>query len=323
MWQISIKDVENIRIGQAENLSAGTGCTVVICDRGAPTGLDIRGGGPATRETGLLSPLASADKIHAIVLSGGSAFGLDAAGGVMRYLEERHIGFDVGVTKVPLVCQSSLFDLTVGDCAVRPDAHMAYAACVASEKGNYRDGNYGAGTGATVGKYRGMSYCMKSGIGSHAVQIGELKVGALVAVNALGDVYDWKTGKMVAGMLNGEKIGFRPTVEDMYAGYTVIENKFTGNTTIGIVMTNACFDKSRLCKIAGMAQNGVARSIHPVHTSADGDSVYAMSVGTVQADMDMVGTLAADVMSEAILSAVKNAETAYGYISVNDFLTEY
>ena len=129
MRQISIKDVENIRIGQAENLSAGTGCTVVICDRGAPTGLDIRGGGPATRETGLLSPLASADKIHAIVLSGGSAFGLDAAGGVMRYLEERHIGFDVGVTKVPLVCQSSLFDLTVGDCAVRPDAHMAYAAC--------------------------------------------------------------------------------------------------------------------------------------------------------------------------------------------------
>ena len=124
-------------------------------------------------------------------------------------------------------------------------------------------------------------------------------------------------------MLNGEKTGFRPTVGDMYAGYTVIENKFTGNTTIGIVMTNACFDKSRLCKIAGMAQNGVARSIHPVHTSADGDSVYAMSVGTVQADMDMVGTLAADVMSEAILSAVKNAETAYGYISVNDFLTEY
>ena len=161
---------------------------------------------------------------------------------------------------------------------------------------------------------------MKSGIGSHAVQIGELKVGALVAVNALGDVYDWKTGKMVAGMLNGEKTGFRPTVEDMYAGYTVIENKFTGNTTIGIVMTNACFDKSRLCKIAGMAQNGVARSIRPVHTSADGDSVYAMSVGTVQADMDMVGTLAADVMSEAILSAVKNAETAYGYISASDFL---
>ena len=131
-------------------------------------------------------------------MSGGSAFGLDAAGGVMRYLEERLIGFDVGVTRVPLVCQSSLFDLTVGDCAVRPDAHMAYAACVASEKGNYRDGNYGAGTGATVGKYRGMSYCMKSGIGSHVVQIGELKVGALVGVNALGDVYDWKTGKRTA-----------------------------------------------------------------------------------------------------------------------------
>lgn len=220
------------------------------------------------------------------------------------------------------VIEERRLDLTVGDCAVRPDARMAYAACVASEKGNYRDGNYGAGTGATVGKYRGMSYCMKSGIGSHAVQIGELKVGALVAVNALGDVYDWKTGKIVAGMLNGEKDGFRPTVEDMYAGYTVIENKFTGNTTIGIVMTNVCFDKSRLCKIAGMAQNGLARSIRPVHTSADGDSVYAMSVGTVQADMDMVGTLAADVMSEAILSAVKNAQTAYGYISTSDFLCQ-
>ena len=323
MKTISIKDIEGIRIGNAQNFIGGTGCTVILSETGMCAGLDVRGGGPASRESELLKPLAAAQSIHAVLLGGGSAFGLDAAGGVMQFLEEKGIGFDVGVTKVPLVCQSDIFDLTVADAHVRPDKEMGYEACKGAYADNYQDGNFGVGTGATVGKFRGMDYCMKSGIGSHAVQIGELKVGALVAVNALGDVYDWKTGKMVAGMLNGEKTGFRPTVEDMYAGYTVIENKFTGNTTIGIVMTNACFDKSRLCKIARMAQNGLARSIRPVHTSADGDSVYAMSVGTVQADMDMVGTLAADVMSEAILSAVKNAETAYGYISANDFLTEY
>ena len=176
MREISITELQNLKIGQAENAQAGTGCTVFLLgENGAPVGLDVRGGGPASRESELLKPTAAAQVIHAILLGGGSAFGLDAAGGVMRYLEEHDIGFDVGVTKVPLVCQSDLFDLTVGDAHTRPDAAMAYQACVNAETGNYRDGNYGAGTGATVGKLMGMPHCMKSGIGSYAVQVGALQ----------------------------------------------------------------------------------------------------------------------------------------------------
>lgn len=319
MKEISIKEIENIKIGQAEDAAAGTGCTVVICEQGAPAGLDVRGGGPASRESELLKAEANAQFIHAVVLGGGSAFGLDAAGGVMKYLEENDIGFDVGVTKVPLVCQASLFDLTVGDTYRRPDKQMGYDACEnAQNGGNYQDGNHGSGTGATVGKFYNMDYCMKSGIGSYAVQVGDLKVGAIVAVNALGDVYDWKNGQQVAGLLNEAKTGLRPTTEEMYKKYTVVENKFTGNTTIGIVITNAKFEKAKLNKIASMTHNGYARAIRPVHTSADGDSIFAMSVGQVAADMDMVGTLAADVMAEAILRGVRAAESAYGYPAVKD-----
>lgn len=318
MQEIKITDIKGIRIGQAENAEAGTGCTVVISEGGSPVGLDVRGGGPASRESELLKPLASAEVIHAVVLAGGSAFGLDAAGGVMQYLEERGIGFDVGVTKVPLVCQSDLFDLTVGDPLVRPDRAMGYAACVAAEKGNYKDGNHGAGTGATVGKLRGMDYCMKSGIGSYAVQIGELQVGAIVAVNALGDIYDWKTGKVVAGQLNEDLTTPGAGMEELYRRIKPIENRFTGNTTIGVVLTNGKFTKTQLCKIAGMTQNGYARAIRPVHTSADGDSIYAMSVGTVDSDIDVVGSIAADVMAEAILRAVNSAESAYGYPAMKD-----
>ncbi|MDD2959365.1 MAG: P1 family peptidase [Lachnospiraceae bacterium] len=318
MEKILISDIKGIKIGQAENAQAGTGCTVVICEAGAPVGLDVRGGGPASRESELTKPLASADRIHAVVLAGGSAFGLDAAGGVMEYLEEHGIGFDVGVTKVPLVCQSDLFDLTVGDTFVRPDKKMGYEACVNAEKGNYKDGNFGAGTGATVGKLYGMDYCMKSGIGSYAVQIGELQVGAIVAVNALGDIYDWTKGRKIAGLLDESKAGFRSTVDEMYKNYEVVKNKFTGNTTIGIVLTNAEFQKTELTKIAGMAHNGYARAIAPVHTSADGDSIYAMSAGSVKADLDMVGTLSADVMAEAILRAVRASESAYGYPSAKE-----
>ena len=278
----------------------------------------MRGGGPASRESELLKPTAAADSVHAVLLSGGSAFGLDAAGGVMKYLEERDVGFDVGITKVPLVCESCLFDLTVGDKDIRPDKEMGYAACVNAEAGNYRDGSVGAGVGATVGKLYGMDYCMKSGIGSYAVQTGELQVGAIVAVNALGDIFDYKTGKKIAGLLNEEKNGFRSTTDEMLKNYSVKENKFVGNTTIGVVITNARFNKTELNKIASMTHNGYARSIDPVHTSADGDSIYAMSVGEVSADMDMVGTLAARVMAEAIVKAVKNAESMYGYKSAKD-----
>ena len=319
MKEIPVTSIENITIGQAENAKAGTGCTVFVSRDGMAAGLDVRGGGPASRESQLLNPLMSAQVLHAVVLAGGSAYGLGAADGVMRCLEERGIGFDVAVTKVPLVAQSDLFDLTVGDGSVRPDAAMGYeAAKRALEDPNYRDGSFGAGCGATVGKIGGMETCMKTGIGSYAVQLGDLKIGAVVALNALGDVFDWKTGRQVAGLLTEDRTGLRSTTEFMQRSIEVVENRFTGNTTLGIIITNAAFQKPALCKIAGMAHDGYARSIRPVHTSADGDSIYAVSVGNVSADQDLVGTLAADVMSEAILRAVDHAESGYGFPSASE-----
>ena len=318
MREIPVTQI-GVKIGQAEDAAGGTGCTVFICEEGMRAGLDVRGGGPASRESELLKPLASAQVIHAIVLAGGSAFGLGTANGVMSYLEKRGIGFDVGVTKVPLVVQSDLFDLTVGDAFARPDAAMGYeAAKRALEAPNYRDGNYGAGCGATVGKCEGMDFCMKTGIGSYAVELGPLKIGAVVAVNAFGDVFDWKTGQKVAGLLTKDKKGFRSTVDVMKEKVVPIDNRFVGNTTLGVVMTNADLNKTQLCKIAGMAHDGYACSIRPVHTSVDGDSIYAVSVGNVKADQDLVGTLAAEVMSEAILRAVFSAESAYGFVSAKD-----
>ena len=317
--EIPVTDIQNIRIGQAENAAAGTGCTVFICENGMRAGLDVRGGGSASRESELLKPLAAAQYIHAIVLAGGSAFGLGAANGVMEYLEARDIGFDVGVTKVPLVVQSDLFDLTVGKCSVRPDAAMGHeAARRAMEDPNYQDGNYGAGCGATVGKICGMSTCMKTGIGSFAIELGGLQIGAVVAVNALGDIYDWKTGQKIAGLLAADGKSFRSTEEELARRITKIENRFANNTTLGIVLTNASFGKAQLCKIAGMAQDGFARSIRPVHTTADGDSIYAVSLGDLEADQDLVGALGAEVMSEAIKRAVYAAESAYGFPAAGD-----
>ena len=319
MKEIPITSFDNLQIGQAENTAAGTGCTVVLLGKdGAPAGLDVRGGGPASRESELLKPLAAAQVIHAIVLAGGSAFGLDAAGGVMRYLEEHGIGFDVGVTKVPLVCQSDLFDLTLADARTRPDAAMAYAACVNAEIGNYRDGNHGAGTGATVGKLLGMERCMKSGIGSYAVQVGDLKVGALVAVNAVGDVYDFETGCKVAGLRADDGKTFLDSERVLMQQLDAPQEKFVGNTTLGILFTNAKLDKARLCKAAGMAHDGYARAIRPVHTSMDGDSIYAVSLGDVPADLDAVGVIGARVMAKAIVRAVEAADSAYGFPAARD-----
>ena len=317
--EIPITGIAGIRIGQAEDPESGTGCTVFLSENGMRAGLDVRGGGPASRESELLKPLAAAQYIHAIVLAGGSAFGLGAANGVMEYLEARDIGFDVGVTKVPLVVQSDLFDLTVGECSVRPDAAMGYeAARRAMEDPNYQDGNYGAGCGATVGKICGMDTCMKTGIGSFAIELGGLQIGAVVAVNALGDIYDWKTGQKIAGLLAPDGKSFRSTEEELARRITKIENRFANNTTLGVVLTNASFGKPQLCKIAGMAQDGFARSIRPVHTTADGDSIYAVSLGDLEADQDLVGALGAEVMSEAIKRAVYAAESAYGFPAAGD-----
>lgn len=311
MNEIGIMEVGGFRVGHAQDLEAATGCTVILCDRMSPAGLDVRGGGPASRESQILNPVAAAEGINAVLLSGGSAFGLDAAGGVQRYLEQRDIGFDVGVTKVPLVSQSCLFDLTVGRKDVRPTAKMAYEACENASYDVPAEGNVGAGTGCSIGKYRGMDRAMKSGFGTCAFQVGALKVGALVAVNALGDVYG-PDGRQVAGLLNQEKTGLSSTLEEMFSEVTLAENLFAGNTTLGVVVTNAKFQKTQLCKIAGMTHNGYARAIRPVHTTADGDSIYALSLGDVRSDLNIVGALAAQAMERAILRAVQAAKSAYG-----------
>ena len=321
--EINVTDIQPLRIGQVENADAATGMTVLISENGMRAGLDVRGGGPASRDSQMLNPLMSMQQIHSIVLSGGSAFGLGAANGVMDYLEEHDIGFDTGVAKVPLVVQSDIYDLTVGAADVRPDSQMGYeAAKAAFENPNYKDGNYGAGCGASVGKITGMERAMKTGVGSYAVQVGDLQIGAIVVVNALGDIYDWKTGNQIAGLLSEDKtkLGLlsedktklTSTMESMSASIEAVDNKFTGNTTIAVIITNANFNKSQLCKIAGMGHDGYARSINPVHTSADGDSIYAVSVGDVSADQDLVGSLGAEVLSEAIIRAVTSADSAYG-----------
>ena len=317
--EISIKDIDPLLIGQAENKEAGTGCTVLICKNGMRAGLDVRGGGPASRESQLLNPLMSAQILHAIVLAGGSAYGLGTANGVMSYLEEQGIGYDTGYALVPLVAQSDIYDLSVGDPTVRPDPDMGYAAAKqAFESPNYQDGNFGAGCGASVGKIAGMKYSMKTGIGSYAVQIGDLKIGAIVVLNALGDVYDWRTGQQIAGFLTEDQKSLRSTMDYLSSLSEVNENKFSGNTTLAVVVTNADFNKTQLCKIAGMAHDGYARSINPVHTSADGDSIYAVSVGNVAADQDLIGSLGAEVVSEAIIRAVYGAEGAYGLPAAAD-----
>lgn len=318
MEEIGFHEIGGFRVGHAHDAEAATGCTVLLCDTCAPAGIDIRGGGPASRETPLLSPLAMADGVHALLLSGGSAFGLDASGGVMRYLEARGVGFDVGVTRVPLVCQSSLFDLAIGRPDVRPDADMAYRACERATADAVEEGCVGAGMGCTVGKYRGKDYAMKSGLGTYAVRVGAVKVGAIVALNALGDVFDIDTGAQIAGLLDEGRTGLRSTEREMLADIAGAHNLFTGNTTIGAVVTNAAFSKAQMNKIASMAHNGYARAIRPVHTTADGDSIYGLSVGRETADLNVVGTLAAYAMGKAVGRAARAARGMHGYPSAFD-----
>jgi len=319
--EIKITDIEGIKIGNAQDAGGGTGCTVLIAPNGAPAGVDVRGGGPASRESQLLNPVMSMTKIHAVLLSGGSAFGLDAAGGVMRFLEEKDIGFDVGVTKVPLVCASCLFDLVVGDFRCRPDADMAYKACMdAFENNSPEQGCVGAGTGATVGKVNGAESALKSGLGIYAEEVNGLKVGAVAAVNAFGDIFE--NGKQISGAVNADKTAFLSTEEEMYKTVVPVsvEDRFSAgtNTTICCVVTNARFNKAEMNKIAAMAQDGMSRAIRPVHTAMDGDTVYAMSTGSFAADLNVVGTLAARVLEKAIANAAKNAETMYGFTAAKD-----
>lgn len=322
--EIPITEIENVKIGNAEDKEHATGCTVILCEQGAPAGIDVRGGGPASRETELLNPVAACQAVHAVLLSGGSAFGLDAAGGVMEYLAEKGIGFAVGNVRVPLVVESCIFDLLFVSDQVKPDKAMARKACEAAEKNCPTEGNAGAGCGATVGKVGGPDYCMNSGLGMHAVQLGDLKVGAIVSVNACGDVYDEETNQILAGMLTPDKKDFADSEKVMYEMYAQMsaaakadaaEKNGAGcvtNTTIGCIITNARFDKSQLNKIAAFAQNGYARSIRPVHTMNDGDTIYALSTGDLQSDINIVGTLASRVMAQAVKNAVLHTEGFHG-----------
>lgn len=318
--EIPITEITGLRIGNAQDDTAKTGVTVLLFDQDAKAGIDISGGGPASRETPLTSPLTADNPLNAIVLSGGSAFGLAASDGVMRYLEEREIGYPTGFAKVPLVCQSCIYDLGMGRADVRPNAIMGYDACLnaenwplLSDRFQHNDakqinlafsGNIGAGCGASVGKLFGMERSMKTGIGVCAVSLGELKMAAIVVLNALGDIFDPDTGEKIAGLLNSEKTGFSDTCQELYK-ISQKTDLFTGNTTIGAVITNGQFSKAELGKIASMTRCAYSRCIHPVATMADGDSIYAVSMGKVPADINVTGTLAAEVMAEAILRAAK------------------
>ncbi|MDO5408062.1 MAG: P1 family peptidase [Eubacteriales bacterium] len=315
--EISITELPGLRIGNAQDEEAKTGVTVLLFDQGAKVGIDISGGGPAARETHLTDPTTADNPINAIVLSGGSAYGLAASDGVMRYLEEHDIGYPTGFARVPLVCQSCIYDLGLGRADIRPDAAMGYAACVDADANTGSPdadnaahhtpfpgcGSIGAGTGASVGKLYGMTRATKTGLGIYAVSIGQLKVAAVVVLNALGDIYNPQNGQQIAGLRTEDGTGFADTCEELYK-LSQRTDLFTGNTTIGAVITNGAFSKAEMSKIASMTRCAYARCINPVGTMADGDSIYAASVGTVPADINMVGTLAAEVMAEAIQRAV-------------------
>ena len=306
----SIADVPGILVGHAQDPEAGTGCTVVLCEKGAVAGVDVRGGAPGTRETDALDPVNVVPCAHAIYLGGGSSFGLAGADGVMKYLEERRIGFDVKVTTVPIVPGAVIFDLFVGDPRVRPDADMGYRACRAAGR-VVPQGNVGAGTGASVGKAAGKDRAMKGGLGTASVRVGDLVVGAIAVVNCFGDVIDPDTGKIVGGALDAQGSGFANIMSLFLTGRQPAD-PFAGNTTIGVIATNAAVDKAQAARLAMMAHDGFARAIDPIHTMHDGDTIFALGTGPVAADLSVIGSLAARAMAGAIANAVINADSAYG-----------
>ena len=306
-----ITDVEGLKVGHFTDSRRPTGCTVVLCEDGAVTSVDVRGSGPGTRETDLLDPVHEVEEAHAILLSGGSAFGLDAAAGVMRYLEEHDIGYVTPFAKVPIVPAAILYDLRLGDPKIRPDAEAGYKACQNARSGRFPEGSVGAGAGATLGKLQ-PGLPMKGGIGTSSLTLDAgVTIAALVAVNCVGNVIDPDNGQIIAGSRSPNGRGFVNAVEWSRSG--VITD--SGNTTIGVVATNVSLKKTALKKIAQMSHDGMARVINPVHTPWDGDTLFAMSTGTSSATIDVgrLGTLAAEVVSQAILRAIKLATSFPAY----------
>ncbi|MFT3955040.1 MAG: P1 family peptidase [Piscinibacter sp.] len=305
----SIVDVAGLAVGHFTDARRPTGCTVVLVPDGAHCGVDVRGAAPGTRETELLSPLNAVEQVHAVLLAGGSAFGLDAAGGVMRWLEERGVGVEVGPARVPIVPAAILFDLWLGDARIRPDADAGYAACNAASREPPAQGSVGAGAGASVGKLFGIARAMKGGIGSASVTVAGITVGALVAVNALGDVIDPATGQPVAGARTSDGRQLQGTMAALLRGELPAPLQPGSATTIGVVATDAKLTKAQAGKLAQMAHDGLARAINPVHTMGDGDTLFALATGAAgcTADTTVLGALAAEVTARAVLRAVRSA----------------
>jgi L-aminopeptidase/D-esterase-like protein len=327
--KISFTSIPGLRVGHAQDEEALTGCTVILCEGGAVGGVDQRGGAPGTRETDALHPMHLVGQVHALVLSGGSAFGLDSASGVVRYLEERGIGLDVGPARVPIVPAAILFDLGIGRADVRPDAAMGYQACLNASASPPAEGNVGAGMGATVGKIVGIGGAMKSGMGVATVEIGRgVIVGAIVAVNAFGDVIDPASGKIVAGARSFQKGPAQAGSKDYFADTLKVMKTLVGqagfgfpagkDTVIGVVATNARLNKEQVNKVAQMAQDGLARTVRPAHTMVDGDTIFAIATGQFEADVNIIGAFAAEMVAEAILRAVRMAQPVAGLPAASD-----
>jgi L-aminopeptidase/D-esterase-like protein len=313
----AITDVLGIKVGHFTDRNAATGCTVILCERGAVAGVDVSGSSPGTRETDLLRPGNSVERVQAIVLAGGSAFGLDAATGVMRYLEERGFGYETGAGKVPIVPAAIIFDLNLGDPKIRPAAREGYQACLAAADGRVAEGCVGAGTGATVGKILGVQRAVKSGLGTASETIaGDVVVAALAVVNAVGDVIEPGTGKILAGPRRPDGRGFLSTSELWKGGFK--EAVPPSNTVIGVVATDARLSKTEANKLACMAQVGIARTIDPCHTMYDGDALFTLSLGEKEADLTALGAATAQVVAQAIVRAIRKAKTLAGVPAARD-----
>jgi L-aminopeptidase/D-esterase-like protein len=317
----SITDVQGVKVGHFTDSRRPTGCSVLLFEKGGTAGVDVRGSAPGTRETDLLNPINTVQQVQAILLAGGSAFGLDAASGVMRYLEDRRLGYAVGNVVVPIVPAAILYDLQIGDSKIRPTAESGYKACQAATSERVMEGNVGAGAGATIGKLFGGKQAMKSGLGSASIRVGKtgIVVGAIVAVNAVGDVVNPKTGKIIAGARKPDGSGFEDSMARIREGYSVRVDA-AANTTIGVVATNVALDKAQATKVAQMAHDGLARTIYPVHTPSDGDTIFAVATGAIpaRANHGAIGALAADAMAQAVLRAVMNARGIAGLPSYSD-----
>lgn len=307
----SITRVAGIEVGHFTDTRRPTGCTVVMAREGAVAGVDVRGAAPGTRETDLLHPSNLVDKVHAIMLAGGSAWGLEAATGAVRWLEERGVGLDVAVGRLPIVPAAVLFDLLVGDMRIRPDAAAGYAACAAASGADPTEGNVGAGAGAVVGKVFGIQHAMKGGVGTASVTVDGVTVGALIACNALGDVIDPDTAQVMAGARTDDGRALRDTRRALLCGQPPQPLLAGTNTTIGVVATDAILTKAQAHRLAISAHDGLARSINPVHTMSDGDTLFSLGTGRAGKSLGMMvlATMAAEATARATARAVQAARS--------------